>query len=306
MSKLTATKNLKKTSMDKAQPEPTVEAVTSASLADFRMLNGFTGPQMVNLFALSTLSQYNELVPPLRSNDAFDLSRLSAPLRDRSVALLYRAYTTHPVLLENIKELSMNKAFEMFLRVYGARYIKPSTFSVLLGRSASRGARWLERDENTDPQVKKILLIMKELLASGMSEVELCKWWVEVARKEAISRREIFIFDELDLDKKRITDQHQAELMEAFQLARVHNLDVRAYYYGSRDWDTYFARRAEKDGFDPFKGITTALELRRKRSKSISPTKAEIKKEPVRIQSKTKTSHTVPKQKLQRRKPTSK
>jgi hypothetical protein len=235
----------------------TVSKVTASVLADFRSKHTYSAATMTELFAFGTVAKLSSVLPSVKKVEKDGAEKYHEPLSDRSRAMVYRAYSQFPELLPNIDGLSIRDVFEMFRRVYGPFYITTTTFSQLLGRSDSSGIRWLERAGEINPAVAKILEILQKLLNSGMSEVAVCKAWVAISKQEANSRGEIFIFDRLDLDRERFNVNDEEAILASAALAKKYDLDVRARYFGTKEFLKWAEMRKKADGFDSLFGLTT-------------------------------------------------
>jgi transcriptional regulator with XRE-family HTH domain len=158
------------------------QARTGAYLARFRQRYGLTISKMCALFGISTQSKYNNLVRPNAEGECTtDL--------DPTIGLLLRLYETHEFTIPLNQEFSLEDAYRMFRRVFGADVVNESVFGQLLGRSPGSGYRWLSGSGNATPQVGIVLERLRFMLGSGMEEPEVCFIWLEVVQEEFRARQ---------------------------------------------------------------------------------------------------------------------
>lgn len=225
-----------------------LERTRSSDLAMFQSKNSLTNAQMCAIFGISTQAKYNMIVkahmkPGLKEEQRQALKNADI---DMTFALLHRAYERDESLIPIAHTLRVKDAYEMFQGVYGARYITRSTFGQLMGRSGGSGYRWIEHGGKLTPQIERVLnrfLAMKNL---GWTDVEICHFWVQICREEYEARRAVFPFDRIDSKQARVTKEDIRLIEEAKRLALQFGNEVRAKYYGTKKWDTYFIDRARR------------------------------------------------------------
>lgn len=181
---------MKKTQLKEFQIIGPEKTLYSSDLAAMAKRLRFSGKKMADIFGLTSQAKYKEIVIEKPAKEG----KIDIPL-DKGLSLLLRFYLAYPGMVPERRSMSLKECYEMFQRVYGGYLITEGTFGTLFGRSPGSGYRWINSGGKATSDVLMILDRFSYMKEMGMSEVEICKLWINLVRADHEVRNQEMISD---------------------------------------------------------------------------------------------------------------
>jgi len=206
-----------------SSPQP----VQGTTLVNFAMKKGIVLTQACDLFGIS------------RSKwDAMGAS--NKPVDDVTLAILYRAYASHPDLIENKIDIK-----KFYTELTAARPINSLAFSVIMGRGKAAASRWMNRTGSAGATVNNLVShafkIREKLILNKIRE--------DISRLESAVKKKNFaaikdIAAALASQSRNISDQY-SQSVDVFRVIESFS-DEEARARGLRPLDNLSWTSAKK------------------------------------------------------------